>query len=400
MPSKPIVVYIESDHGSGISGGDNHEKRGMLNVLLNTFHFEVRDYSYDDYFYNKMNEFIQLYNNGWLACIIVKQGEYDDDEVKLVKKVRRKLSKTIPIIVLETHRRHSFSDEDGENFEELPVDDNILLTDYYKPALLAKLRKIAKSWRPKFPDFFGADTPAEQAILVKQLAHSYAASFDAEDACFDCPKDHNSQTVLQALRLRQLPPEFVKETFDDTLKSMPVKEFSQKSVDKQTYQSELEKIRSLSPEERKTLDDSIQINRGYIPYADGGVRVVSASCGGNVNGFAIDTITLEFATTRGFGEHHLVDSFLAQRLGAIEGIQNSDWKKSLGAFRNYDLKHRMITGLIHFDIDGYTTPLVVLYEYNYHDPVNVNRVLRRIFELRRWIPLDYEANLIEQVPEN
>ena len=198
--------------------------------------------------------------------------------------------------------------------------------------------------------------------------------------------------IAEALRLRLLPAEFLKSEFDDTIEEVRRVFASAKSS---VYKREVAKIRKMTDEERKAFSHALQRarGRGYEPAEGGGVYVTRASCGNNVNGFAIDPVTLETHITYRFGEHHLCGDILARRIEAIEALRNRKNRYELDDDKERECRWRLITGLIFSEIDGFATPMLQLYTGE-ADEKEIRKVVRFLREQQKFIPVNHDGQLI------
>ena len=183
------------------------------------------------------------------------------------------------------------------------------------------MRSLASTWtRPN--DAFGVGSDQERDLVCKQLEHAYKVNYlNGDSELMLGTPDPNAQVVFEALRLRLLPIQFLKEEFDDTL---PRRTKSFGKMDTAVYAQEVQRIRSMTEAERKEFKDDITRARGMIPCETGGVFCTGVGQGENAWGFAIDWKTLQSHITDRFGEHELAKFFLLERLKRIESMRTGE----------------------------------------------------------------------------
>lgn len=384
MAQKPVIAYIESSH-SGMSD-DNHYRDALSFFLRQHLGCEVIVYDYDRDFEEDIARIEKFSKGGQLIVVIVKQQEYDDQHTRIIKKVRDDLSKSLPIVVIPDWRGE-------ERFNGLPDDPLVYTHAHSSPELVELINNLIAAWKPGL-NWLGAQTTEDQAILMAQLENAYRKHYldDEDDGMLGTP-DRNHQIVAEALRLKLLPSICLKAEFDDTIeRKTRVFVTAEPSV----YQKEVEKIKAMTDDERKEFDHSLDRARGHMPAEGGGVYVTRASCGENVNGFAIDPVTLETYVTRRFGEHHMAKDMLAHRVEVIEELKkgrNGSAPEDEDA--EYRVKWRIMAGLIFSEIDGFTTPILRLYKEHGDNEEDSKKVVAFLLREQRFIPVDFDGKLME-----
>ncbi len=382
MAKKPIVAYIESDHSGSLSG-DNHNRDALSYFLREHCGCGVVPYRYDCDFEEDLPRLKKYSDCRQLILVIVKQEEYLDQHEKVLQLVRKQLSATLPVVVIP----------DGwgdKRFGGSPDDKSVYVFDHTDTGLVELVNRFVAEWKPPC-NWLGAETAEDQATLMAQLENAYHKHYlgDDNEGMFGTP-DHNHMIVAEALRIRLLPVEFLKAEFDDTIEEVRRVFASAKSS---VYKREVAKIRKMTDEERKAFSHALQRARGYEPAEGGGVYVTRASCGNNVNGFAIDPVTLETLITFRFGMHHMAGDMLAERIKAIEALRNRRNRYELEDDAERECRWRLITGLIFSEIDGFATPLLQLYTGE-ADEEQVHKVVHFLREQQKFIPVNHDGQLI------
>ena len=382
MARKPIVAYIASDN-SGSFGDDNPNRDALIYFLREHCGCEVVQYRDNCDFSEDLPRLKRYSDCRQIILMIVKQEEYSDQHERVLQSVRKQLSATLPIVVIS----HGWSDKRfGGSPENL-----VFAFDYIDTGLVELVNRLVAEWKPPL-NWLGAETAEDQATLMAQLENAYRKHYlgDDNEGMFGTP-DHNHMIVAEALRLRLLPVEFLKSEFDDTIEEVRRAFAPAKSS---VYNREVAKIRKMTDKERKTFSHALLRARGYVLAERGGVYVNRASYGNNVNGFAIDPVTLETSITYRFGQHHLCKDILAQRIRAIEALRNRKHLYELDDDGERECRWRLITGLIFSKIDGFTTPLLQLY-IGEADSEQVRKIVRFLREQQKFIPVDHKGQLIE-----
>jgi len=382
MKKKPIIVYIESD---GKCFSDDNPDRGALSYFLREHcGCEVILYNNDYYFDEERDRLKKLVDSNSLILVIIKQEMYSDQHKEIIAKVRDGFSKTLTVVVIPD----GFGDE---RFNGDPADPLVYIYDHTDAELVTLVNRLVSEWKPPL-NWLGAETPEDQAILLQQLENAYRKYYldDDSDRMFGSP-DYNHQVVAEALRIRLLPSSLIKAEFDDTIeRKVRVFVTAQTSV----YEKESERIRTMTEDECKEFGHCLMRARGYEPIESGGVYVTSFSRGANVNGFAIDPVTLENLTTHRFGEHHLAKDMLARRIKSIEELRSRKNYYGLGVDDEHKCHWRLMSGLIFLEIDGFTTPILCLYRNNTDDE-GVKKVVSFLRKERKYIPVTPDGQLIE-----
>lgn len=382
MARKPIVVYIENTSSRDIYD-DNPNCDALSYFLREHCDCEVVQYR-DDFDFEEDLARLKKYSEcRQLILVIVKQEEYSDQHEKVLQLVRTQLCISLPVVVIP--------DGWGEKrFSGSSDDSSVYAFNHTDIGLVKLVKRLITEWKPPY-NWLGAETMEDQTTLMAQLENAYRKHYlgDDNERMFGSP-DHDHMIIAEALRIRLLPSGFLKEEFDDTIEEVP-RAFA--PVEFSVYKREVAKIRKMTGEKRKAFSHTLMRARGYEPSESGGVYVTRASCGDNVNGFAIDPVTLETLITFRFGMHHMVGDMLARRIQAIEALRNHKHLYELDDDEERGCRWRLITGLIFSEIDGFTTPLLQLYTGE-AGKKQIRRVVRFLREQQKFIPVDHDGQLI------
>lgn len=386
MTLKPVVIYIEDDNHTSASG--NQFRDSLRYVMENDFGVEVIGYLTSFHFRDNFATAKHYLQNKRLILLIVNQDRYVYPNELGIEFVRENLSADLPVVVMP----NGFDDE---RFKGNPEDTNLYCFSHSSPQLLLFVERLVKEWQGHF-GWLGADTSEEVGILMSQLENAYRTNYLGEnDSQMWGTPDINHMIVAEALRIKLLPSECLMEEFDKTLKySKPEYEV----VINETYQNELQRIRSLSTDERKKFQYAMIRAEGNEPVEGGGVFVNRLSKGKNISGFAIDPETFETKITTTFGLHHAAAMLLAYRIVHIEEIRKRMRGEVLSQEEEWDCERRLIGGLIFDDVFGFSTPILKLYGHNTADPYSdedFSKVADYLIEKQQFIPVDYEGNLIK-----
>ncbi len=137
----------------------------------------------------------------------------------------------------------------------------------------------------------------------------------------------------------------------------------------ENYQSQLEKINSLTNKEKAELSQRLlSQNRGKV------------SLGHGVKGFAIHTTTLEWQISEGYGLHSNCVSTLGHYLEEI-------------IFKHPEVAKKINEGLIIFGLvfrdppDGFSLPVIVLYNWDAGPGYDMSEILELVAREHGWLPL-------------
>lgn len=370
---KPIIVYIE-DNNSGVFSNINYDKDALAYFLRKDCGCEVIQYLYDIYFEQDIDRIKRYYIYNHLLLVLVKQEKYDSRQHEAVINLVRSFSNETPIVVIPN----------GWGEERFVGDESKKLYAYHHTSkeLINLVRKLRSEWKPTL-DWLGAETELDRSVLSRQLEDAYVSNHLDDDGMLGTP-DYNHMVVAEALRLRLIPSVFIKKEFDDTIKPN-TNDFN--VVRDNVFNEEVLRIANMNDVEKKQFENKLLRKRGYEPCESGGVYVRDVSCGNDVNGFAIDPVTLETYITSRFGEHHMAARFLEQRIVLIEHLRNDcDY---LGEDQEYQCRGRIRKGLIFSRVEGFSTPILQLHTYGVS-----RRVSKFIYGLKKFIPINTDGELL------
>lgn len=376
--ARPVIVYVEREMKS--NDLDNSD-RGAL-VYLFGVHCGCEVVLYDSVweFEGDLRKVRLLAESERVALFIFAQEKYSDDHKRAIKLVRRKLQLDIPIAVVSNVWDNRCRNSSARKIRVFCHDD---------PKLLELASDLVLRCRPR-GDWLGAETAADQAVLYRQLETVYRKNYlgPNEELVLAVP-DVNGQVVAEALRIKLLPVELVKEEFDDKLER-PSHDFGQVAVD--IYETEVARIHAMNDSERRKFDDDMSRAMGREPLASGGYFVRRVGLGDDIAGFAIDPVTLETTTTSGFGLHHFAKDQLFYRIRHIESFRHRD-KGGLTEKLYRECHWRLIGGLI-LQMRGFASPIIVLYQEDSPDS-DLKKVAGYILRQRKFIPVTADGQLIE-----
>ncbi len=224
-------------------------------------------------------------------------------------------------------------------------------------------------------NWLGAETEEDQGILWGRLEQIYNYH-SSEDGAIGTP-DFNHKIVTEALRIKLLGSELIKEEFDDPLHVLQKKDQGEFiSVEPSVYDAEIERIRNMTELERNDLQRLLLKAQGY-KQKNGGLIRFRDGCDDSVTGFAFHTLTQEEFTTRDPGSHFFAKSMFATE----EGIPETE----------------IVAGLIIERIPGFETPLLVILDENIEEVAEEKllKAVRYLMKKKKYIPLTESATIYE-----
>lgn len=382
--AKPIIVYIDRpDYFNRLNY--NLECEALTYVLEGDYGCEVLHFDDLDAFEEKFERIQCLANSGFVMLFVITQDEYRNFPERFVKTIRSNLNPKIPIAVFANWLLPN-------KFEGIPGDDRIFVFNHADAEFLELLKKLRAGF--KLPvNYYGAETEAEQALLLDQLERSYRVNYlgDKEEEVRGVIPDHNSQIVLQALRIRLLPATLMKQEFDDVLDRTP-RQYDR--VKPSIYEREIAKIKSMEEEEFERYWMRLLRARGRVLDRSGAVRVVQAGCDPNlVSGFAIDPVTLKTLITQGFGSHNVARGHLANIVDCIEDLRKKFEISIISAEDAYRIEQRIISGLIFSEILDFQTPLLMLFQDEAENE-DFAKVVDFLYQQKKFIPIYPDGKVI------
>jgi hypothetical protein len=375
--SQPIIVYIDDNDDGFFSGrNENPERDGLSYFLRENCQCDVINYDDQRDFENNLLTLKRYFYFQQLILIIIKQEKYCSQHLDLINLIRQELSTNLPIVVIPNfHNDKVFSGSDDALIYALFPEDK---------KLVELINDLKINWQEP-NDWLGADTKKDQSLLMKNLENAYRQHY-FDDTMLGVP-DYNHMVVAEALRLKSLPSSYLKAEFEDTICNFS---FFNLKPESSIYHQEIKKIRTMNDDEKRNLIIQIMAIRGYRSHENGWI-VERATCGHQVNGFAIDPITLETLITTRPGMHHKAGYLLSRRIKVIEGIKNQESYYD-GAEHN-TLERRLITGLIYLIVPGFKTPILQLNEHG-ANPVNLQKIMPLLKRQQNFIILDCDGFLL------
>lgn len=383
MEIKPIIAYIENDsHDADLIGSP---RRDALSYFLREHcGFKVILYRLGDFFRDDLPALKNYASREMLTLVIVRQEFGQENEV--IRSVRTELSENLPIVVIPDDWLGANGID--EKFIPPPDDKLIHVFDHTDAGLIDLVENIAASWKSK-RGWLGATSKEDRTRLSAQLEQTYRSNLDDGDE--KGASDPNHMVVAEALRLRLLPPELIKKQFDDKLEASPAKTLkTQPSV----YIKEFEKIRDMNKDERLNFKHALMRAQGQEPAESGGVYVRRATCGSDINGFAIDPVTMETLETSRFGLHHAAADMLAHRIRVIEALKIRKNHYFMTDEEENACRWRIMRGLIYLKLDGFQTPILELIALQDHSEKDIRKVIRFLRKQQKYIPVNYHGQLI------
>jgi hypothetical protein len=343
MAIMPVVIVIDED-------GDrftpvNSWKEGLV-FHLEKMGCEVHSYDNQYWFLDEIRKTKYAIESGRLLAVIVDEGRYGDDQHLAIIRSIRSMSPTVPVIVIPQGARHEVKGIEGYKR---------IYRYYYSER---RMLSLIQSWKRTLTlprDHFDARGQSDTAFITRQLLHAYQANLE-EDNELGTP-DYNGQILAEAFRIRMLPAAMLRREFDDTVRSQ-AKELADPGD--AVFEQELQNVGILCRQDPHQLWRMIKKARGD---QSGGSK------GEDVEGFAIDPQSLEYARTRGFGSHGIARIYVEQRLEIITELSGKTVSK----------KPIQITSGIFFpEVSGIRVPIVVLDSADSQDPA-----MKRIGEFLR-----------------
>lgn len=143
-------------------------------------------------------------------------------------------------------------------------------------------------------------SPRNTGRLMDLLRHAYRATHNADDQL--AIVDDDAKALLQFIRLRLTPAEFLAEQFEGVLQQQTIVTAS----DRRTVGTsvELRRLRRLSPAQRQRLYDALMTAAGY-QWRHGAWQPDVEGHGEAVEAFVYDTVTRLTVRHHGIGTHAL-----------------------------------------------------------------------------------------------
>jgi hypothetical protein len=366
MAGKPMIAHVYKPY-STVDDSENGEEKGMDLFLIDRFGCDIRIYRGIRKIKEDLAYLHARVNEGILVCLYLEQERYEDDKTykELIAQVRCTVSKTLPILFFRQFSMISFDDP------------NVHVFDFWSEDVCALIDRSMSSWSS--PDWLGAETKEEEGLLARRLEHAhYVQSLKADVYDISTP-DENHRVVAEALRLHLLPVERLQDEFDETI---VIERFSEESFSSEVYLAEVDRIRGMDADDRKVFLFQVMENIGY-ERIDDIWYFRSGSLGAHVNGFAIDSVTMEWVITKKHGSHRGASQSLADRIKVFEMYRGLD---------RYPAQARFVSGLI-FRVMDFCVPIICLFSGNVTEE-DFRKVVRKIMSDRRFIPVTINGTIV------
>lgn len=362
---RPVVIFVE---GVDLSISQQNPARDALAYVIEHDHCcRIILFGYVHGLTESHFEPLQQLNSKVLAAII-KQDEYGDDHIRYAAFIRQAVNPNLPVVFIPERKADNIIS---------PVDSNCFIYHHDDQNLLKLIAGLRANYQSQ----------ENIALTVSQLSEAYHA---LHSESLGTP-NHREQNLIQALRIRLSPSEVRHTEFEDVLdaKLPPI----DKPPNAQ-FQRELNKIRTLTPEEHFKFEDDLLFAEGYKRQPDGGLLRIRTGLGNTVAGFAADPHTLQQLITCNFAEHYLAGEYLTHKLGHIESLRRGESFHRLPQEIMNQIGGRIITGLLLLKIPGYSTPILRL-QTTRADPTSLRKIAHRVIESGLYIPVDDQGKLIE-----
>ena len=371
--SRPVVIYVEEDWD--VVGDLPNTKRDTLLYLLRTYcGCDVVTYQSIWEFRADIWRVRKLAESKRIVLFMVCQQEDMDDHKVFKRIVRRRLASRAPIVIV--------SDVWGKKRARGSFKRKTFVYWHGEEHLVELAKRLADKHKPS-ADWYGMETISEQAVLYDNLHLAYFKNYLVADDGMGVP-DVNGMVVAEALRLRLLPSELVKEEFDDAIWHLSL---CLKPSRDNIYDTETQKIREMTEGQRRVFEYRMRDVFGH-----------GVSLGDRVRGYAIDPITLEYLIIGGFGSHRTAKIFLPARIREIESFYRPWWRfPDDGSYEEFcrQCEKRIVAGLILDGVEGFATPILMLDDYEFVSSEHLRKVANHLYRQKQLIPVDQSGYLIE-----
>lgn len=374
---KLIIAHIAKDTKEVcLTETENYERNALNYFLKNHCGYNVLQYENKEEFIIDLPRLKKYYSQSQLILVIIEEEKYSNQHEEIYKIIRDQISTDIPIVMRP--------DKSKEDLIANRSDKKLHILYGTETKFINFIKRLMTESKP-FQNYFGVETIEDQGILMDNLENAYRHHYlnIQEDKMLGTP-DNNHMIVAEALRLRLSPCNF-REEFDNTIPSRPQK-FS--SIESSIYDAEIKRIKEMDASEKQWLERKIWQLKGY--ENDYKVR---AGCSKNVNGFAIDPVTLETLITNRSSEHYYAGQKLAHRIQIIEALKKGKHYYYLSDEEKGSCRRRLITGLIFFKLNDFETPLLQFFEQN--NASDLKKITQFILKQKMFIPIDQEMNIPE-----
>jgi hypothetical protein len=322
---KPIIVFVGEDN-LGLGHDLNYWRDGFLLYLRECYKCETVVFNQEWQFLESIKEISFLHKKGRICVFLVLQTSYDEENLSIIRIVHKQFSLQVPIILLKN----------------ISARKKMRKGYYYDDKKMhLKIEKLLKRFKDRI-DYFDCKTRQEQDFIISILEKAYENNLKNEERF--AVSSLADGIIIEALRFRLLPPELVKEEFDDAAKNINV----QQSVFLQDLDDECRKIEKMSQKEREQFRVLLESLFSEV------------SLGPNVSGFIINTLTSEYAISSGWGNHHLAMLNLENRIERFESLKQNN--RSLKCNLERSRRSFFAEGLIFNKVPGFRNAILRIWE--------------------------------------
>ena len=268
--------------------------------------------------------------------------------------IKEEISTKLPLLIIKNFRADKKL-EDGYWYEDEKLYDLIKI--------------YVSDFNPR-TNYFGVETRDDCNLLISQLEAVYNDNYS------ESIPSSNDTVALEAIRLRLLPPEIIKEEFDKPLR----KKIDFREIPQGAFKEEILRIDSMTQQEREEMVKSFK----YI------LEEITTRNAYNVSGFAIDPITMEYSISSGFGNHGLARLNIDHIIEMIENLNRSKDKQEFNKDELRDRKNMIIGGFI---FTNFKVPILMI--MSEADNQNVLKIGRFFIDQRKFVPIDWDGKVIK-----
>lgn len=331
---QPLVLIVKGESHLTSEDPEKDAFGGIIKSLYGCVYLSFRHlYHLNDWLESTSNK--KVIASQAIALIIEENIDCDYDLVSEILLLRKDYPeiKSIPTIIL-SWKRITFPFKGGSDF----INGHIEIYDELGPELVKLMGRLSSEWI-KTKDWLGLDYVEEVPKLIDLFESVYRQNQEDSDVNYSSSVDQNHMVVAEALRIKLCNGELVGWRYDQRLKEDQFK----LSLDKQSLQKDLKKIRDMSLEQKSEFFSRMGRTMQHI----GGL-------GSNIGGFAIDPETLEYLIV-GYGRHNYVCMLLRKHLERMEQLKNTIYQE-LPSSESTEAK--FFTGTIFKRVDGIETSVL------------------------------------------
>jgi hypothetical protein len=264
--SKPVILVIGHER-LGKDGDMSYRRDGFCFYIQEHFQCETLVFDSLEDFESAIEDVKFLGETGRLIMALVLQHRHMPNEHLVISRlVRKRIFSDLKIINIKNS--FSFREMRGYYFQD--------------KKLIAVIKKHLSNYKPK-ENYFGIESKKECNFLISQLDKVYWKNYS------ETIPPTNDQVVLEAMRLRLLSPGPIKEEFDIALRNNVAFGKIQKTI----YEEECRIIRNMAQDKRDEFLQLLLDSTGAM----------GASYGDRVSSVAIDSETLVYSISSGWGNH-------------------------------------------------------------------------------------------------